>query len=95
MAIFQGSLAFQEQINFFRGKTDLPTRAWTDVYTAEYDWAFVVAGAAKRDLLANLRGAFEKSIVAGGTLEQFGCERYSACLRHGRWDGGGEPGWTV
>lgn len=59
MALSHGSLPFKEQIDYFRGKVDLPTRSWTDAYAAEHDYAFVVAGAVKRDLLVDLRGAVE------------------------------------
>lgn len=94
MAVSHGSLPFQEQIDFFRGKTDLPTRAWTDVYNVEHDWAFVVAGATKRDLLADLRGAVEKSIAAGGTLEQFRTDFDRIVQQHG-WQYNGGRGWRT
>lgn len=71
MAVSHGSLPFPEQIDFFRGKVNLSTRAWTDVYTVGHDWAFVVAGAMKQSLLADLRSSVEKPISKGLTLEQF------------------------
>ena len=94
MAVSHGSLPFKEQIDFFRGKTDLPTRAWTDAYTSEHDWAFVVAGATKLDLLADLRGAVEKSITAGGTLEQFRTDFDRVVQQHG-WQYNGGRGWRT
>ncbi|RTY72302.1 MULTISPECIES: PBECR2 nuclease fold domain-containing protein [Pseudomonas fluorescens group] len=94
MAVSHGSLPFKEQIDYFRGKVDLPTRAWTDVYAAEHDYAFVVAGAAKRDLLADLRGAVEKSIASGTTLEQFRKDFDQVVGKHG-WQYQGERGWRT
>ncbi|MGU9837674.1 PBECR2 nuclease fold domain-containing protein [Pseudomonas sp. LF195] len=94
MALSHGSLPFTEQIDYFRGKVDLPTRAWTDVYTAEHDYAFVVAGAVKRDLLADLRGAVEKSIASGITLEQFRKDFDQVVGKHG-WQYQGERGWRT
>lgn len=94
MAISHGSLSFQEQIDYFRGKVDLPTRAWTDIYAQEHDWGFVVAGANKRALLADLRGAVEKVITAGGTLEQFRRDFDQVVERHG-WQYNGERGWRT
>ena len=94
MAVSHGSLPFNEQIDYFRGKVDLPTRAWTDAYAAEHDYAFVVAGAAKRDLLADLRGAVEKSIASGTTLEQFRKDFDQVVGKHG-WQYQGERGWRT
>ncbi len=94
MAVSHGSLPFKEQIDYFRGKVDLPTRAWTDAYAAEHDYAFVVAGAAKRDLLTDLRGAVEKSIASGTTLEQFRNDFDQVVGKHG-WQYQGERGWRT
>ncbi len=58
MAVSHGSLPFQEQIDYFRGKTDIPSRTWTDIYQVEHDWAFVVAGTTKRALLSDMRPEF-------------------------------------
>lgn len=94
MGVSHGSLPFQEQIDFFRGKTSLPTRAWADVYKEEHDWAFVVAGASKRDLLTSLRGSVEKAIVSGGTLEQFRKDFDQVVAKHG-WQYNGGRGWRT
>jgi hypothetical protein len=94
VAVSHGSLPFQEQIDYFRGKVDLPTRSWTDIYNAQHDHAFVVAGAVKRDLLADLRGAVEKSIASGTTLEQFRKDFDKVVGQHG-WQYNGERGWRT
>lgn len=94
MAISHGSLPFQEQIGYFRRKLSLPTRAWTDLYAQEHDQAFVVAGAMKRDLLGDLRGAVERAIAEGGTLEQFRGDFDRIVERHG-WQYNGGRGWRT
>jgi hypothetical protein len=94
MAVSHGSLPFQQQIDYFRGKVDLPTRSWTDIYNAEHDYAFVVAGAVKRDLLTDLRGAVEKSIANGTTLEQFRKDFDQVVGKHG-WQYNGGRGWRT
>jgi len=60
----------------------------------EHDYAFVVAGAAKRDLLTDLRGAVEKSIASGATLEQFRKDFDQVVGKHG-WQYQGERGWRT
>ena len=64
-------LPFAEQIDFFRQKTNLPTAKWDDIWQAAHDRAFVVAGAAKADLLDDLRQAVDLAITRGTTLETF------------------------
>ena len=83
-----GSLPFKEQIEFFRAKLNLPTAHWTDIYTKEHDWAFVVAGATRDALLCDLRAAVEKAINQGTTLEEFRRDFDSIVDKHG-WHG-----WT-
>lgn len=71
MALKATSLQFAEQNQFFRRKLNLPTNAWTDIYTREHDYAFVVAGANRDDLVQDFRQAVEKAIVDGVTLDDF------------------------
>ena len=66
-----GSLPFSEQIEYFSRKLNLPTNGWTDIYTKEHDWAFVVAGANRDDILTGFRQAVEKAIAGGSTLADF------------------------
>ena len=89
-----GSLPFQEQIDYFRRKIDLPTRSWTDIYAAEHDWSFVVAGATKRDLLSDMRGAVEKAIATGRTLDQFRTDFDRIVNQHG-WEYNGGRAWRT
>lgn len=88
------SLPFPEQLAFFRGKLNLPTERWDDIWQAAHDRAFVVAGAMKADLLADLRGAVEKAIAEGTSLETFRQDFREIVARHGwtGWTGEGTPG---
>ncbi|SDI83724.1 Phage Mu protein F like protein [Pseudomonas flavescens] len=94
MAVSHGSIPFREQIDYFKNKIDLPTSSWTDIYQQEHDYAFVVAGANKRALLADLRGAVEKVITSGGTLEQFRQNFDKVVEQHG-WQYNGGRGWRT
>jgi hypothetical protein len=49
-----------------------PTTAWDkEIWQAQHDRAFMVAGAMKADVLADLAAMVDKAIAQGGTLEQF------------------------
>lgn len=87
-------LPFQEQIDFFRAKLNLPTAAWDEIWQAAHDRAFVVAGAMKADLLDDLRQAIEKAINTGATLETFRNDFSGIVEKHGwhGWTGDGSAG---
>ncbi|WP_238913800.1 PBECR2 nuclease fold domain-containing protein [Achromobacter insolitus] len=87
-----GRLPFQEQIEFFRRKLNLPTTSWADIYGAEHDRAFVVAGANRDALVADFRRAVERAINDGGTLEDFRRDFDTIVARHG-WDYNGSRNW--
>lgn len=82
------SLPFQEQIDFFRQKLNLPTEQYDDILGAAHDRAFVVAGAMKADLLNDLRGAVDKAIADGKSIQWFRKEFAGIVQQHG-WQG-----WT-
>ena len=50
-------------------KRNLPTERLDDIMRSAHDRAFIVAGAQKADLLADLNRAIEKSIQHGLGLE--------------------------
>jgi len=83
-----GSLPFPEQIAFFKDKVHLPTQRWDDLLGAAHDRAFVVAGATKADLLADLHTAVLKGIEEGTTLETFR-QDFDAIVAKRGW-----TGWT-
>jgi hypothetical protein len=65
------ALDFAEQVNFFRKKLNLPTERWDDIAHEAHDQSFVVAGAKKADLLADLNTVVGKTIEKGTGLEAF------------------------
>lgn len=86
-----GSLPFSEQIAFFRRKFSTKTDARTDVYGSAHDNEFMVAGANRDALLADLRTAVEKSLD-GGTLETFRKDFAAIVSRYG-WSYNGGFEW--
>ncbi|MCY4479160.1 MAG: DUF935 family protein [Rhodospirillales bacterium] len=87
-------LGFAEQIAFFREKLNLGTNAWTDIWEAQHDRSFVVAGAARDDLVADLKGAVEAAISDGETLETFRARFDEIVERHG-WAYKGDRLWRT
>ncbi|MBI3245325.1 MAG: phage head protein [Deltaproteobacteria bacterium] len=81
---------FDEQVAFFRGKLGnlVPTATWRDLWKGQHDRAFMVAGAAKADLLADLAGAVDKSIAEGETIQAFR-KRFGEIVQRNGWHG-----WT-
>jgi len=81
---------FPEQVAFFRGKLGnlVPTRTWRDLEREAHDSAFMVAGAMKADLLADLAAAVDKAVTQGRTLDAFRRDFRSIVERNG-WHG-----WT-
>lgn len=53
-----------------------------------------MAGATKRDLLADMRAAVEKCTAAGGTLEQFRTDFDRIVQQHGWQYNSGRDWWT-
>lgn len=78
---------FEAAIDHLRRKLNLPTERWDDIQRSAHDRAFIVAGAAKADLLQDLHRAVETA-VAGGGLAAFRKEFDQVVARHG-W-----TGWT-
>lgn len=81
-------LPFQEAIDFFAQKTNVGTRAWTDVWEAAHARAFMVAGAASDALVGDFRQAIHKAIAEGTTLAEFRKDFDRIVAKHG-W-----TGWT-
>lgn len=91
-AVAYGSLPFRQQIAFFRGKRNVLTESWLDVWQAEHDNAFMVAGANRIELVADFRDAVRASIESGETLEDFRRRFDSIVAKHG-WDYNGGRNW--
>lgn len=81
---------FAEQVAAWRLRLQelRPTQAWTDVTPEFHDSGFMVAGATKADLLADLAGAVDKAIAEGRSLDEFRRDFREIVRRRG-WHG-----WT-
>ena len=81
---------FAQQIAAFRLRLEnlVGTTAWDDLSRAQHDRAFMVAGAMKADLLADLAASVDRAVSEGGTLESFRKDFRGIVERHG-WHG-----WT-
>ena len=66
----------------------MPTARWDDIERDDHDTAFMVAGAQKADLLADLAASVDRAIVEGKSLEAFRKDFNAAVERHD-WHG-----WT-
>ena len=66
----------------------VPTMAWDDLQRNEHDSAFMVAGAMKVDLLADILAALQRAEAEGTGLDQFRKDWAAAVERHD-WHG-----WT-
>lgn len=81
---------FPEQVAAFRLRLGnlVPTARWDDLWQAQHDRAFMVAGAVKADLLADLGRAVDRAISDGTGLDAFRRDFRAIVGRHG-WHG-----WT-
>lgn len=81
---------FDEQVAafFLRLGNLVPTSRWDDLRGLEHDRGFMVAGAVKADLLADLGGAVGKAISQGTTLDEFRRD-FRAIVEKRGWHG-----WT-
>ena len=79
---------FVEQVAAFRARLGnlIPTERWTDVWHNGHDRGFMVAGATKADLLADLGAAVDKAVAQGTTLDEFRKDFRQIVARHG-WTG--------
>lgn len=87
-------LPFREQIEFFRRKVKIPTASWTDIWQSQHDVAFVVAGAARDDLLNDLHQAVDGAISEGTTLAKFKKDFGAIVDKHG-WRHTGGRDWRA
>lgn len=83
-----GSLPFPEAIAYLKAKGPLATERWDDIEGQQHDHSFVVAGAAKADLLADIHAAVRVAIEQGTTIEAFRLAFDATVAKHG-W-----TGWT-
>lgn len=79
---------FTAQIKHLQQKLGLPTERWDDIIGRAHDRAFIVAGAAKADLLADLQAELVRRATDGKGLQAFRNEFKAIVAKHG-W-----TGWT-
>ena len=79
---------WQAQIDFLRQKLQLPTERWDDIERAAHDRAFIVAGAAKADLLSDLHQLMIERVTDGKGLQAFRKDFKELVAKNG-W-----TGWT-
>lgn len=89
-------LPFAKAIEFFLGKLGnlIPTTRWDEVLRAQHDRGFMVAGAAKADLLADFAAAVEEVIAEGKSIEYFRSAFDAIVDAHG-WAYEGERNWRT
>lgn len=85
---------FAEQVEYFRGKLNLPTERWDDIRSEAHDRAYIVAGATKADLLQDLRDATDKAIAQGTGLEVLRKD-FAAVIQRTGWDYTGAFDWRT
>lgn len=72
LASFGKPFAYQVAAFRLRLMQLAPTTGWDkEIWQAQHDRAFMVAGAMKADVLADLAAMVDKAIAQGGTLEEF------------------------
>ncbi len=89
-AVFK--LPFEEAETFFRGKINIPTARWDDLKKEQHAKGFMIAGAARDELLADFRAAVDKAIAEGVTLESFRKDFDRIVKKHG-WSYNGSRNW--
>ncbi|WP_133182320.1 PBECR2 nuclease fold domain-containing protein [Shewanella decolorationis] len=89
-----GGVQFQQAIDFFRQKLNMPTQAWDDLWGGMHSRAFVVAGAQKAELLTDLRQSVDKAISEGMSLNEFKKQFKTIVAKHG-WDHTGNADWRA
>ena len=94
MAAEYGNLPFDQAIEFFRGKISLPSETWKDLWQKGHTQGFVVAGAMKGELLADLRREIDQAISEGTTLDHFR-KRFDHIVRENGWSYKGGRGWRT
>ena len=87
-----GSLPFQESIDFFRAKKNIPTERWADVWRDGHNNGFAIAGALKDDLLNDFRQAVDLAIAEGKSIGWFKKQFKTIRAKHG-WNHTGNSTW--
>ncbi len=71
MTVTAANLPFDEAIEFFKDKVNIPTKRWDDLWQDMHARGFMVAGAMRDDLLTDFHTALSKALEQGTTLADF------------------------
>lgn len=85
---------FAEAIDFFRAKVRIPTQRWNDLWRDQHAAGFMIAGAMRDELLADLQAAIDAAIAGGESIEQFRTRFDEIVERHG-WSYRGGRNWRT
>lgn len=94
MTLIPTALPFEQQIDYFRQKINLPTATYLDIYGEAHDYAFVVAGAHTHEIMADFRNALDEVIERGGTLEAFR-KTFDEIVQKHSWQYNGGRNWRT
>jgi hypothetical protein len=83
---------FKEAVEFFRGKLNIPTARWDDLWQDQHARGFMIAGAMRDELLTDFRSAVDRAISEGVTLETFRKDFDTIVAKHG-WSYQGGRNW--
>ena len=87
-------LQFEQALEFFRQKLNIPSERWNDIWQEEHDYAFTVAGAMLADLLEDLRAAVQQAIEGEVSRDEFIRQFEEIATRRG-WAYRGEKNWRA
>lgn len=82
----------REAIAYLRGKTNVTSQHWTDVWRDAHARSFMVAGAATDAIVGDFRRAVADAIEQGRTLRDFRQDFDAIVAKHG-WAHNGTPAW--
>jgi phage-Barnase-EndoU-ColicinE5/D-RelE like nuclease2/Phage Mu protein F like protein len=86
------SLPFQEAVDYFRQKVNVPSARWADILGGAHARAFTVAGATKEGMLTDFRSAIDAAIASGTSLGDFSKSFDDIVQRYG-WEYKGGRDW--
>jgi hypothetical protein len=85
---------FQEAVDFFRQKTNMPSSHWTAVMDEAHARSFAVAGATDKALIQDFRDAIDKGLSEGKGFNEFRGTFHDLVKKYG-WKHTGDPGWRA
>lgn len=88
------NLPFNEAVDYFREKTNMPSAHWTAVMDDAHARSFAVAGATKDALIKDFRTAVDKAISTGTSFGEFKKDFDAIVKKHG-WSHTGKAEWRA